>query len=251
MYARMKREMEADMKLEYGNKLVEVLEQAEMKNLTVIEELASRFAKNIMDDKLIHTFGSGHSHMVGIELFARAGGLGNINAILDPDTLTVFGAKRSGAIERISGISDVIYDSNHIEEGDIMIITSNSGRNTMPIEMALRCKKEHIYTVAVTNVEQSKNSTSRHSSGKKLYECVDIVIDTCGPFGDVLTTIGEYKSGPASNIVSMFLLNTIVNEAIKKVVAAKGKPYVFSSQNVDGFDNDAIYEHFDGRCKHF
>lgn len=239
------------MKLEYGKKLTAILETAEAKNLSVIEELADLFAQNIMNDKMIHTFGSGHSHMVGIELFARAGGLGNVNALLDPDTLTVFGAKRSGAIERISGISDIIFDSNKISQGDIMIITSNSGRNTMPIEMALRCKKEQIITIALTNVEQSKMTTSRHSSGMKLYEIVDQVIDTCVPFGDVLTSIGDYKSGPASNIVSMFLLNTLVNEAIKKVVEAGKRPYVFCSQNIDGTNNDAIYNHFDGRCKHY
>lgn len=239
------------MNFEYGKKIALLLEKAEEKNAAVIEELAEKFAENIMNDHIIHTFGTGHSHMIGIELFARAGGLGNVNAILDPDTLTAFGAQRSGAMEKLSGVSDIIFDSYKIEKGDIMIITSNSGRNAMPIEMALRCKKEGIYTVAVTNLTQSQHTTSRHSSGKKLYECVDCILDSCAPEGDSLTTIGNYKTGPASSIVSMFLLNTVVNEAIRKVVAQGKKPYIFQSQNVDGFDNDSIYQHFEGRCKHF
>lgn len=239
------------MEFTYGKEIVKLLAIAEAKNKQVIEELADKFAANIIQDHIIHTFGTGHSHMIGIELFARAGGLGNVNAILDPDTLTAFGAQRSGAMEKLSGVSDILFDAYKIERGDIMIITSNSGRNAMPIEMALRCQKEGIYTIAVTNVAQSKQATSRHSSGKKLYECVDSILDTCVPDGDSLTTIGSYKTGPASSIVSMFLLNTVVNEAIRKVVAQGKKPYIFQSQNVDGFDNDAIYHHFDGRCKHF
>ncbi|MBR0419936.1 MAG: SIS domain-containing protein [Erysipelotrichaceae bacterium] len=236
---------------EYGNKIVEVMEKAEEVNKDTVKMLAEKFAENIENDKVIHTFGTGHSHMLGIELFARAGGLGNVDAMIDPDTLTSFGAQRSGAMEKVSGVSDVIYDSYNIQPGDIMIITSNSGRNAMPIEMAMRCQKEGIYVIAMTNLEQSRNTTSRHPSGKRLFECVDCVIDTCVPAGDATLDLEGIKTGPASSIVTMFLINTIVSEAIKIVLSHGKRPYVFQSQNVDGFDNDAIYEHFKGRVKHF
>ena len=236
---------------EYGDKILEVIKKAEEVNKDKIKMLAEKFAKNIENDKVIHTFGTGHSHMLGIELFARAGGLGNVDAMLDPDTLTSFGAQRSGAMEQTSGVSDVIYDSYNIEKGDIMIITSNSGRNAMPIEMAMRCQKEGIYVVALTNLAQSTNTTSRHPSGKKLYECADCVIDSCVPTADATLNLDGIKTGPASSIVTMFLVNTIVSEAIKIVLSHGKRPYVFQSQNVDGFDNNAIYEHFKGRIKHF
>ena len=236
---------------EYGDKIIDVIKNAEEKNKDVIKQLAEKFAENIENDKVIHTFGTGHSHMLGIELFARAGGLGNVDAMLDPDTLTSFGAQRSGAMEKTSGVSDVIYDSYNIQPGDIMIITSNSGRNAMPIEMAMRCKKEGVYTIALTNLEQSKNQTSRHSSGKRLFEVVDCVVDSCVPTADATLDLEGIKTGPASSIVTMFLVNTIVSEAIKIVLSHGKRPYVFQSQNVDGFDNNAIYEHFKGRVKHF
>ena len=239
------------MEFEYGKKIIEVMEKAEKANEGAIKELAEKMAENIANDKIIHTFGTGHSHMIGIELFARAGGLGNVDAILDPDTLTANGAQRSGALEKLSGVSDIIYDGYKIEKGDIMIISSNSGRNAMPIEMAMRSQKEGVFVVAVTNVAQSKAASSRHPSGKKLYECADLVLDTCVPDGDAMMQIGNFKTGPASSIVSMLLLNEAVTEAMK-ICGEKGiKPYVFQSQNVDGFNNDAIYEHFDGRVRHF
>ena len=239
------------MNFEYGDKIIECIKNAEEKNKDIIKQVAEKFAENIENDKVIHTFGTGHSHILGIELFARAGGLGNVDAMLDPDTLTSFGAQRSGAMEKTSGVSDVIYDSYNIQPGDIMIITSNSGRNAMPIEMAMRCQKEGIYTIALTNLEQSRNQTSRHPSGKRLFECVDCVIDSCVPTADATLDLNGIKTGPASSIVTMFLVNTIVSEAIKIVQSHGKRPYVFQSQNVDGFNNDAIYEHFKGRVKHF
>lgn len=239
------------MEFEYTQKLEELLKVAEEKNSDVIKVLARKFADNIEEDKIIHCFGTGHSHMMGIELFARAGGLGNVNALLDPDTLTAFGARRSCAIERTCGMADILYDNYNIQKGDIMIITSNSGRNAMPIEMAMRCKKEGVYVVALTNVAQSSATTSRHPSGKRLFELADAVIDNCVPEGDGMMNIDGLLTGPASSIVCMMLLNIIATEAIKLVVADGKRPYVFQSQNVDNYDNDALYAHFEGRIKHF
>ncbi len=239
------------MSYEYTETILQLAKDTVEKNKEVIDLLAKKFAENIETDHVIHTFGTGHSHMLGIEMFARAGGLGNINAMLDPDTLTSFGAQRSGAMEKTSGVSDVIYDSYKIEKGDIMLITSNSGRNAMPIEMAMRCQKEGVYVVAMTNVRQSSSQSSRHPSGKRLFECADCVIDTCVPDGDASMDIGGIKTGPASSVVTMVLINTIITEAIKIVVSHGKRPYVFQSQNVDGFDNNAIYKHCEGRVKHY
>lgn len=239
------------MAYEYQEKITKLIDSAIEQNKETIDQLIIKFAENIENDKIIHTFGTGHSHMLGIELFARAGGLGNVNALLDPDTLTAFGSIRSGAIERTCGLADVIYDNYNINKGDIMIITSNSGRNAMPIEMAMRCKKEGVYVIALTNLKQSEATTSRHPSGKKLYELADCIIDSCVPDADSAVNVEGIKTGPASSIVTMAIMNTIVSEAIKLVKKHGKKPYVFQSQNVDGFNNEDIYKHFSGRVKHF
>ncbi len=236
---------------EYLNQINGLIQTMVERNEEEINRLARVVADNIKNDKIIHTFGTGHSHMIGIELFARAGGLGNVNALLDPDTVTSFGAQRSGAIEKLPGVADIIFDSYNIQKGDIMIISSNSGRNAMPIEMAMRCKKEGVFTIAVTNLKQSQETTSRHPSGKKLYECVDSVLDNSVPAGDALLNIDGILTGPGSSISSMLLLNTVVSEAMKICVSEGVRPPVFQSQNVDGFDNDAIYKKYTRRVKHF
>lgn len=236
---------------EYMNQIDSLLHTVAETNSEQIKKLARMFADNIEQDKLIHTFGTGHSHMIGIELFGRAGGLGNVDAILDPDVLTSNGAQRSCALEKLSGLADIIYDRYHIEKGDIMIISSNSGRNAMPIEMAMRCQKEGVYVVAVTSLQASKSAPSRHASGKHLYECADMVIDNCVPAGDSLISYGGLKTGPGSTIASVFVLDTVVAEAIKLLTSEGKKPPVFQSQNVDGFDNDYIYAHYGNRIKHY
>ena len=235
---------------EYMNTISGILEQVYEVNKDKIKVLAEKFAENIMNDKIIHTFGTGHSHMVGIELFARAGGLGNVDAMLDPDVLTSNGAVRSGALEKLPGVSDIVYDNYVCEPGDIMVVISNSGRNSMPIEMAMRAKKEGLYVVAISSLKQSEGMISRHPSGKKLYEIADCTLDNCSPSGDGCLNIDGYITGAVSSIASMFLLNTITSEAIKICTSKGFRPYIFQSQNVDGFNNDAIYAKYRGRVKH-
>jgi len=233
------------------NKVSELMDSIYETQQPIIDDLAKRFADNIKNNRIIHLFGTGHSHMIGIELFCRAGGLGNVNAILDQDVLTSNGARRSGALEKVSGISDVIFNQYSIQAGDIMIITSNSGRNAMPIEMAMRAKKEGVYTVAMTNLKQSQKTTSRHPSGKRLFECVDCIIDSCVPEGDAMMTVGNVKTAPGSTVSGVVILNTIVNEALQILAKEGCELPVFQSQNVDGFNNDAIYAKYEDRVKHF
>ena len=234
----------------YANDLLDILRQAYQENEEKINLCVDKVVDNIMNDRIIHMFGTGHSHMVGIEVFARAGGLANVNAILDPDQLTMFGTSRSGSVERLPGLADIIFDNYDINPGDIMFITSNSGRNAVPVEMAMRCRKEGIFTVCITSLKVSEKMTSRHPSGRKLYELCDVVLDNCAPEGDGCMTVDGIVTGPVSSISGMYLADTIMTTAIEKCVEKGFKPYVYQSQNVDGADNRAAHFKYKGRVKH-
>ena len=238
------------MRYEYSDRILEVIRKAEEVNAEALEKLISEMVRTVREDRIIHTFGTGHSHMIGIEIFSRAGTLGNVSAILDYDTITSQGARRSSLMERVPGISDIIFDIYEIKKGDILIISSNSGRNAMPVEMAMRAQKEGIFTVALTNLKQSMETTSRHPSGKKLYEFADLILDNCCPEGDCMLDAGGIKTGPATSISGMFLLNIAMTETIRRCVEEGLNPPVFQSQNVDGYDNDAIYEKYIHRVRH-
>jgi len=227
--------------------LIRAISEAETKN---IEKAAEWVSEVIIADQIIHAFGSGHSHIIGMELFTRAGGLANVNTILDDLVLSSGGARRGAAIERVSGLADILWDKYKISSSDIMIIISNGGRNAMPIEMAMRAKKEGLKVIAITSLTQSKSYPSRHSSGKQLYEIADLVIDNHVPSGDGLMEEQGKLIGPASSIAGMLLVNTITTEAMK-IAAGKGTALpIYHSQNIDGYSNDELYLKYEDRIKH-
>jgi uncharacterized phosphosugar-binding protein len=219
-------------------------------NSLKINQASELFSNCIIKDKIIHAFGTGHSHMIGLELFVRAGGLANVNTMLDSTTMTSEGTIRSSQIERIEGFSKVIWDQHKIEKGDIIIITSNSGRNAMPIEMAMLAKKKKIPVIAITSIDQSKQYPSRHSSKKKLYELADIVIDNCVPSGDGMFKIGGIITGAASTLSGVFIVNLITSQAMISVDKKGYKLPLYHSQNIDGYSNKILYEKYKGRVKH-
>ena len=215
-----------------------------------IAKAAEKFAEAVKNDKIIHVFGTGHSHMIGIEMFVRAGGLANVEAMLDNTILTNFGARKSGNIERLSGLAEVIWNDYEIKQGDIMVIVSNSGRNAVPIEMAMLAKEKGIYLIALTSLKHSKNCESRHESGKRLFELADLVIDNCAPKGDGLLDFDGIQSGASSTIAGSVIVNSIVSETLSMLSKEEYKAPVYVSQNVDGYNNDAIYEKYGHRIKH-
>lgn len=239
------------LKYDYTKKVVEMFEKIEESQKDKIEKVIEMFVENIKNDQIIHVFGTGHSQLTGLEIFARAGGLANVNLILDSMMSLENGARRASALEKRENLAEIIYDSYTIEKGDIMIITSNSGRNPMPIEMALKAKDNGVKTIALTNVEQSKKAKSRHKSNKNLYEVVDVVVDTCVPFGDSLMEVSGSKTAPGSSMSTMLILNIIVSEVVKRFAKENKKLPIFQSQNVDGYDNDGIYKKYENRIKHF
>ena len=234
----------------YSIEMIKQLEKIFEGQEEEMEKAISEVFRTIKEDKIIHTFGSGHSHMVGLELFIRAGGLGNVNAMLDQDVLTSNGALRSSKLEKLEGLADILWEEYRIEKGDIIIIISNSGRNALPVEMALRAKKEGIKIIAITSLTQTKEFASRHSSGKKLFEIADIILDNKVISGDGIMKVGNDRIGAMSSINGMFIINTVVTEAMIRAEKAGIELPVYSSQNIDSFENnDKLYKKYMGRVK--
>ncbi len=234
----------------YQEKALKHLNQVVRKSEAQIKKASLWIADTLEQDRLIHTFGTGHSNMIALELFVRAGGLANVNAMLDSLGMTAEGARRSADIERVEGLAQIIWNQHRIEKGDIMIIISNSGRNAMPIEMAMIAKKANIPVLAITSMEQSQKYPSRHSSGLKLYEIADLVIDNGVPSGDGLMTIDGNLVGAISSLAGIFTVNLIATEGMK-IAAERGiKLPIYYSQNIDGYSNESWYQKFEGRIKH-
>lgn len=235
---------------EYVEKMTAYLHELAHSQQPQLASAAQWFAEAIVNERIIHAFGTGHSQMVAMELFTRASGLANVNTVLDDMVMSMGGARRGGAVERISGLADILWDKYDIRPEDVLLIVSNSGRNALPIEMAMRAKREGVKTIAITSLSQSKQYPSRHASGQKLFELADLVLDNGVPSGDGLMQIGGRLTGPVSSMAGILLVNTIATEAMKLAAAQGVSLPVYHSQNIDGPSNDELYRKYENRIKH-
>ena len=124
-----------------------------------------------------------------------------------------------------------------------------SGRNPVAIEIAAEAKEKNAHVIAVTNLSYSKSVTSRHPSGKRVFELADIILDNHGDIGDACVKINglEQKVSPTSTVIGAAMLNTIVAELAQKMVdSGIEKPPIFYSANLDGGDerNQSMYQEY-------
>lgn len=214
--------------------------------------VAEQMAQTIAQDGIIYAFGTGHSHMIPMELFGRAGGLANVCAMLDETVLNGGGARRSSKMERLTGLADIIWENSPPGSNDMILIVSNSGRNAAIVEMALRAQKEGVFCVAITSLAQSKANVSLHASGKKLYELADVVLDNGAPNGDAQMKYGDYYTGPLSTLTGVVIVNSLVCEAVRLCEQRTVPVPLFQSQNTEKpTDNDALFDRFSARIPLF
>ena len=223
---------------EYFENLNRIITRIATEQMGNIEAAARAVADTLENGGRIHTFGTGHSHMLAEEIFYRAGGLVNVNPILETGLMLHESASKSTALERLEGYGEILMDDHDVKKGDLLFLFSNSGRNGVAIDLALIAEERGITTVVITNMEHTMQGKSRHSSGKKLYELGTIVIDNCGCIGDASMHIPEIgrNVAPTSTSAGAAILNAIEARAVEMMFADGYTPEVFSSSNVDGGD---------------
>lgn len=224
--------------VEYFKNLQNILERIITEQYDSIETASRAVADTLKNGGRIHAFGTGHSHMLAEEIFYRAGGLVNVNPILESSLMLHESASKSTELERLEGYGEILFAHHNITDKDILFLFSNSGRNGVAIDLALIAKEKGVKTVVITNMEHTMKGASRHSSGKRLFEAADIVIDNCGCYGDASVEIKEINRNvaPTSTAAGAAILNAIEARAVELMIADGYIPDVFSSSNVDGGD---------------
>ncbi len=219
-----------------SRKLIDELEKTQME---AIEAAATLFADAIMNGGIIQAFGAGHSNAGALEITHRAGGLIPTKNIKEP---------AGGAYESIEGVGESFMKKVDVREEDVVVVISNSGRNPLPIEVAIGSKKKGAKVIAVTSVEASKNLTSRHSSGKNLYEVADVVLDNRTIEGDSTIEVEglDTRVCGMSTITTAVLLQAVTLRTVEIMLERGYTPPIYKSQNIDGGReyNEALEEKY-------
>ncbi|HVH57693.1 MAG TPA: SIS domain-containing protein [Vicinamibacterales bacterium] len=200
-----------------------------------IRRAGAAVADALASGGILHIFGAGHSHLLAEEGFYRAGGLAAINPILDRRLMFFDGALASTRAEREPGYAAEILEREDVRRGDAGIVVSNSGRNAVPLEMAMALHARGVSVIAITSLEHSRAMASRHSSGRKLYEIADVVIDTSIPAGDAAVALPgtSIRMGPLSTVVGATIIHSVCIEAAARLLDRGVAPPVLASANLD------------------
>ena len=224
---------------EYFSNIRAILERVESTQYGVMRAAAERLCRATLENKNIFAFGCSHAGLLALELYYRTGGMATINPIrapglncdIDPATMT-------SQMERLPGYGRIIADNQPMGAGDVLIIHSVSGRNTVTIDLAARAAELGVFILALTNLETATRQKSRHPSGKSLHHLADIVIDNCGCLGDSSLDIPGVaeKVAPTSTAAGAAILNAIMAQAVALIAEAGAEPPVFISANLEGGD---------------
>ena len=223
----------------YLQAAAEGLARLEDTQLEAIDRAAEIITDAIAAGRKVFSSGASHSFMLTEELVYRTGGLMLINPIYPHGmNLSVRPVTLTSQLERTPGLGATLLESSPAGEGDVLIIASTSGRNPVPIDMALAARDRGMTTIAVTSLAYSTGVPSRHASGQKLYEVCDLVIDNCAPLGDAAVKVPgfEQATGPLSTVLGCAVVNAVVAQVVANLVAREVVPPVFVSANMPGGD---------------
>lgn len=204
-----------------------------------IDEAAELMVDAITGGRKLFAFGTSHSFMLAEEMCYRTGGLMLVNPIYPHGmNLSVRPMTLTSQLERVHDLGRTLLEGSPAGEGDVLIIASTSGRNAVPVDMALAARDAGLSTIAITSLEYSRQVPSRHRDGHKLYELCDVVIDNCAPLGDSAVEVPGFPQavGPLSTVLGCAVVNSLVAEVVAKLVDRDVTPPVFISANMPGGD---------------
>ncbi|MFG2354386.1 SIS domain-containing protein [Streptomyces sp. NPDC048521] len=201
----------------------------------------------------LFAFGAGHSSLAAQDVVYRAGGLALMNLLAVPGVVgvDVTPATLGSALERVDGLASAVLDTSPVRAGDALVIISLSGRNALPVEMALNARALGVKVIGVTSVAYTSQTKSRHASGTFLKDHCDIVLDSKIAVGDAELTLDTIPApfAPASTVVTTALMQAVMATTAATLADRGVEPPLLRSGNVDGGHewNDRVMREYGDR----
>ena len=249
--------------LAFFDHAINLLQELKSTQSPVIQKAAELCAERIASGGLVFLFGNGHSRMMCEEMTPRQGGFPGFVALVEmalSNHAAIIGAnglRSSLYLENYEGYSEHILNSFRFGAHDAFIIISTSGIRPVVVEMAMGARSRGLPVIAIVSKAHSDEAKAVHSSGKKLVDCADLVIDNLCPPGDCVLKLDglEWNTGPVSTITGAMIIN-MIRCGVAEALLAKGiKPVILPSHqfldNVSAAEQlDAFYEAYRQSLRH-
>ncbi|MCR4427509.1 MAG: SIS domain-containing protein [Firmicutes bacterium] len=231
--------------IEYLLRAQDILTRIQGQEQQNILDASNMMAESIACGGMVHVFGSGHSVIPVLDIFPRYGGFVGFHPIMDPrlmwfNVVGPGGARELLWLERTEGYIANFLQSFELAPQDTMLVFSHGGLNAAPVEAAIYARERGLRVVAVTSKENHNAASATHSSGKKLGDLADVLIDNCVPLEDALVRIDGLREpvGAGSTLAAVAISMSLVSETARQLVAKGHKLSVFVSPNVAGVPAD-------------
>ena len=213
-----------------------------------VAQCVKLFTDALASGKMIHTFGTGHSHLLAEEIFYRAGGLAAIYPILDERLMLHKEVVKGSQNERLPGLAQELVDKHPIANGDVVIVISNSGGNQVTIDLVKLAQSLGAKVIAVTSINHATSKSARSSAAEKIHQLADVVLDNSGVVGDASVRVAgsPMSAGPTSTVIGGALLQSVVVGTVAECLKRGIQPEIFLSSNLAGGDenNAAIFDKY-------
>ena len=210
----------------YFELLIERLAEVRATQAEAIDRAAEACARSIAADKLVFSFGTGHGSLPALEMFPRTGTIVGFRPIVESTMISFhrvwgdMGARQYRFLHALEGYGKAILRSHQLDPADLIVLFSHSGVNAVILDIALGAKEKGLIVIAVASLPHSSASPARHSSGKRLFEVADIVVDTRASLADACIRIKGLDApvGANSTSVAVAVAHAIVAATAEKLV---------------------------------
>jgi uncharacterized phosphosugar-binding protein len=247
----------------FFDETMSLLQELKRTQSGVIQQAGELCADRITRGGLVFLFGNGHSRMMCEEMTPRQGCFSGFVALVETalsNHAAIIGANGLRAplyLENYEGYAEQILNSFHFGANDAFIVISTSGIRPVVVEMAMGARERGLPVIAIVSKAHCEEAKPAHSSGNKLTDYADIVIDNLCPPGDCILELQglEWRTGPASTITGGMIINMIRCAAAESMLQRGVKPVMLPSHQFVGNASaseqlETFYEAYRKSLKH-
>jgi uncharacterized phosphosugar-binding protein len=227
---------------DYYDKTQELLARMRATQMPAIERAAEICATSIARGGLVFMFGAGHSRMMCEEMAPRQGCFVGFFSWAEQAvsqhcaTVGMNGLRGPLFLEKIEGYAEQLLSGFKFGPNDAFIVISTSGIRPLIVEMALGAKARGLPVIGVVSVAHCSQSKPSHSSGQKLIDVADVVLDNHCPPGDCVVEVPglAWRTGPTSTVTGAMLINMLRCETAERLLKKGRTPVMLPSHQFVG-----------------